>query len=152
MTAWPDDPDELLAVAASQLVEAVDAAIEGWAQRCLLTRAPQLRDEAVAASRACRSEVRAALTALVESDIDEQRATPLQIVRLSAGRLARVLADAGIAPPPPAASLSGVGADDAYALGPASWADLGDEVNEAGLRWGAAKAMVHLRRRNGPSG
>jgi hypothetical protein len=39
--------------------------------------------------------------------------------------------------------------DDVYGLVPAAFADLGPEVHDAGLVWGAAKAHVHLRRRAG---
>jgi hypothetical protein len=39
--------------------------------------------------------------------------------------------------------------DDGYDLSPATWRDLGDEVHEAGLVWGAWKAKQHLDRRAG---
>jgi hypothetical protein len=37
--------------------------------------------------------------------------------------------------------------DDLYDLGPAAFGDLGPEVHDRGLEWGAAKAHVVLRRR-----
>jgi putative CocE/NonD family hydrolase len=37
--------------------------------------------------------------------------------------------------------------DDAYDLGPASFADIDPSLHEPGLMWGAAKAHVHLARR-----
>jgi hypothetical protein len=36
--------------------------------------------------------------------------------------------------------------DDAYDLVPVSFADLGPEVAEAGIAWGAAKAWTHRQR------
>jgi hypothetical protein len=40
--------------------------------------------------------------------------------------------------------------DDDYDLTPASFADLDPALHEPGLRWGAAKAHVHLRRHRPP--
>jgi hypothetical protein len=41
--------------------------------------------------------------------------------------------------------------DDVYGLMPASFADFGPEVGEAGLAWGAAKAWEHKRRHGSPA-
>ena len=41
--------------------------------------------------------------------------------------------------------------NDIYALGPRAWSDFGEDVGDAGLRWGAAKAMVHRQRHATPS-
>ena len=37
--------------------------------------------------------------------------------------------------------------DDTYALGPVAWIDLGQEVHDAGIEWGAWKAAVIISRR-----
>ena len=37
--------------------------------------------------------------------------------------------------------------DDVYAIGPLAWSDLGEEVHEAGITWGAWKAATVLVRR-----
>jgi hypothetical protein len=37
--------------------------------------------------------------------------------------------------------------DDDYGLTPLAFADVGPTLHDAGLAWGAAKAMVHLERR-----
>ena len=37
--------------------------------------------------------------------------------------------------------------DDVFAIGPLTWRDLGEEVHEAGISWGAWKAATILTRR-----
>ena len=37
--------------------------------------------------------------------------------------------------------------DDVYAIGPLAWIDMGDDVHEAGISWGAWKAATVLTRR-----
>lgn len=146
-----DDPDELLALAAEQLIAAVNAAIEPWAMRQIVGRAPQLAAPAEVAAAEVHELAVTALRRLVGTDIDHQRATPLQIVRSSVGPLTEVLGAGGVVPPDRDGRGSATEITDPYSLGPASWAEFGDDVNEAGLRWGAAKAMVHLRRRRDES-
>jgi hypothetical protein len=37
--------------------------------------------------------------------------------------------------------------DDMFALGPLTWRDLGDDVHDAGIEWGAWKAAMIISRR-----
>jgi len=78
-----------------------------------------------------------------------QRSTPLAILRTAGGRVAVVLGEADVPPPRRDPFDERANPDDRYDVGPATWADLGPEVAELGIAWGAAKAHLHLRR-HGP--
>ncbi|UDY34597.1 hypothetical protein [Dermatobacter hominis] len=154
MPDGPTDDDRALAAYATQLADAVDAVIEDWVRRCVdgaCARAGVVPDDEVRratddAARSCRAEVGARLRALFELDVDEQRGTPLQVLRDAVRYPTAVLAAAGV---------PGVGRDDfdrrafpddLYGLTPAGFADVDPSLQEPGLTWGAAKAHVHLRR------
>jgi hypothetical protein len=105
---------------------------------------------AVAAQRA-RDDVMPRLRALLAADIDDQRTTPLAIVRDAVRYPTEVLVAAGV--PPVQRDDFAVRAfpDDAYNLAPATFASLDPNLAEAGIAWGAAKAFEH-KRRHGPDG
>lgn len=136
-----------------ELVEAVQAALGPWVlssiERCAGTRAPDLAAAADDAAVRCEREVGDAVAALVAQDIDEQRTTPLAILRAASRYPAEVLAAAGVAAPVRDPFDERANPDDRYAVGPETWADLGPAVADAGIAWGAAKAHRHLRRRRG---
>lgn len=84
---------------------------------------------------------------LLRSDIDEQRANPLAIVRRLVGPMTAVLDEAGVARPirdPDAVRLF---PGDHHDITPAAFSDIHPDLHLPGLTWGAAKAHVHLRRR-----
>lgn len=141
--------ERLISDAGASLIATVEATLAGWVRDRLLTLAPQLGDRAAAAALRCAGEVLPALRELLAADIDSQRVTPLQIVREAMRTPTAVLVEAGVRPPHRDGWLETAEPDDIYGLAPATWADLGTEVNEAAIRWGAAKAMVHLRRHGG---
>lgn len=93
------------------------------------------------------AHVDAELGALLATDIDRQRSTPLSVFRAAVTGPTAALAACGAAPLrvglPPSWDVPG----DPYALAPDNLADVGSEVHEAGIAWGAAKAFVHLERR-----
>jgi hypothetical protein len=103
--------------------------------------------DARAAAEAVRRDVVPRIRVLLEADVDTQRATPLQLLRGATSPISRMLADAGATHPPRDEVARRIDPDDVYDLGPAAYADLGPQVAEAGLVWGAAKAHVHLSRR-----
>lgn len=84
------------------------------------------------------------LAALLATDVDRQRTTPLSILRDAATVATELLRARGVTP----SASSGRGhPDDPYDLGPASWADVDASLHEPGLVWGAWKAMTVLARR-----
>jgi hypothetical protein len=155
-----DDPADLAALAgyADELVAAVEVALPAWVQRTISTRWEQwhggeLSSELADAARDAAAEavevVVPALRALLALDVDEQQGNPLAIVRRAVALPTRVLAAAGVPAVARDVDASRLFPDDAYDLVPAAFADLGEEVHDPGLRWGAAKAHVVLRRRRG---
>lgn len=147
-----DDPDEFLRAAGDRFVAAAERSLGGWAERALISRAPQSAATATATAAAFRAEVIGSLRHLVDRDIDDQRATPLQLLRASVPLLTAALVEAGLQARPgvgdrTAANDRSGDSDDPFGIAPASWAGVGEDVGEAAMVWGAAKAMVHLERR-----
>lgn len=151
MTA--DDLD--IATVASALLDAAVEATPSWVEsavhRVVVAQGLDLDEGHVerlrdAAERA-RGYVASNLGALLATDIDQQRTTPLTILRDAARFPVEVLHGAG------AREVHRIDVDrwafpnDPFGVTPASLADLGPAVHEAGIAWGAAKAHVHLSRR-----
>lgn len=133
--------------AAQALVDAVDRALPAWVTAAIARRVdgPVPADAAAAAEQA-RADVVPRLRALLAQDVDEQRANPLAILRDAVRYPTEVLRAAGV----PEAERDDFERerfpDDVYGLVPVNFADLGPEVAEAGIAWGAAKAWTHRQR------
>jgi hypothetical protein len=153
------DDDAALARYGDELVRAVEAAIGEWVRSSVesVLRA-QHRDidersgELIAtAAGEARREVGTRLEALLARDVDEQTQNPLAVLRSAVSYPTRVLRAVGARPVERDEFDQRTFPDDEFGLTPAAFADLGPEVHEAGMAWGAAKAYVHLRRRRPPS-
>lgn len=147
-----DNPE--LAVIAAELAAAVEAALPGWVERCVRDRlgadeagTPAVRAAAVDAGRRAADEVGPALRALLAADVDDQRASPLALVRRAVRYPTEVLRAAGAQPVRRDEFAERVLPEDVYGLAPATWADVDPALHEPGLRWGAAKAHTVLTRR-----
>ncbi len=99
-----------------------------------------------AAERA-RRYVGSRLGELLDTDIDRQRTTPLSVFRDAARFPVEALHRLGV----PEVHRTDVDRwafpNDPFGVSPASLAEIGDEVQRAGIAWGAAKAALHLARR-----
>ena len=84
---------------------------------------------------------------LLATDVDEQRTNPLSLFRAAVAAPTELLRSVGVPAPPPDQFAATRFPDDVYRLGPAAWSDIGPELHEPGLIWGAWKAMTVLRRR-----
>ena len=158
-----DDPADasLLAAYAVNLVDAVDGALPAWIQHVIAERwqswsgspaTSELVTAAVVAAEQARTEGIPQLRALLALDVDEQRTNPLAILRHVAGHATAALAAAGVPPVRRDEQAERLHPADVYDVGPAAFVDLGPEVHEAGLHWGAAKAYVVLARIKRPMG
>jgi hypothetical protein len=85
----------------------------------------------------------------VRKDPDEQRATPLQVLRGAARYPTDVLVSFAMPPRRRDRDAEARFPADVYDVVPVAFADLGPEVAEAGLVWGAARARVHQARHGG---
>lgn len=89
---------------------------------------------------------------LLEADISEQKTTPLSVFRDAARFPVEVLHQLG------ASEVTRIDVErwafpnDPFGITPRSLGELGPEVQEAGIAWGAAKAHVHLSRRRNSEG
>lgn len=153
----PDDPADVAALAdhAAALITALDATVAGWVQRVVAERWRSWRGEdlpaelLVAARQAgedARAEVVPALRVLLATDVEQQRTNPLSVLRAAVRHPTAVLAAAGMPEVQRDAQAERFFPDDVYDLSPAAFADIDPSVHEPGLRWGAAKAHVVLRR------
>jgi hypothetical protein len=152
-----EDPDKLLADLGAELAARIGAALPGWVQRCVEARLPPVtpdRDAVMAraeeAGRRARREVDPELRALLGSDVDAQRSTPLAVVRAAVAYPTEVLAQAQVPPVPRDAFVAQRFPHDPYGLTPASLQAVDPELGDVALAWGAAKAMAHRRRHGTP--
>lgn len=153
-----DDAADLarLAAIAEALADGIEAALPGWVERTVerlvvaWTGAPAghaVRAEAAAAGRAAAADVGPRVRALLATDVDAQRGTPLALVRGAARWPSEVLRAAGVPEVVRDEFAERAFPGDVYDLAPATWADLDAALHERGLVWGAAKAHVVLARR-----
>jgi hypothetical protein len=107
----------------------------------------QVKAAAAEAGRRAQLDVGSQVRALLSTDIDDQTTTPLAILRAAGVRYPTgVLREAGVPPVERDSFVEGAFPDDLYGLAPASFADLDPDLQEAGLAWGAAKALEHRQR------
>ena len=148
-----DTAEEEARVAAfgALLRERVIDALPGWIERVVIQHCSarntsiEVADIAVLVARVV-GDLDVALRAFFDADIDAQRTTPLATVRAAMAPVTAFLRQRGADAPPRDGFATRTSPDDIYALGPAAWSDLGEEVHIAGLHWGAAKAFLHRRR------
>jgi hypothetical protein len=139
---------------ATALADAVDAAIPGWVQRCVervlieqsMTITDDVRAAAEEAGRRAAEEIGVQLRSLLSADIDEQRSTPLTVLRAAVVYPTGVLRAAGARPMDRDDFDRDAFPEDHFGLNPATFADIDPALTEPGLAWGAAKAFEHKRR------
>jgi hypothetical protein len=143
---------------ARALADGIEAALPGWVTRCVEGvmagrpggMSPDARRSADAAGSAAQTATGSAIRALLAADIDEQRTTPLALLRQAVRYPTEVLREAGVAPVRRDPFAQRAFPDDLYDLSPASLADLDPALTDLGIRWGAAKAFEHKRRHRPP--
>jgi hypothetical protein len=137
-----------------ELADAIEAHLGEWILHCVTERAssafgavPERTAELceLASTDALRA-VMPALRQLLGADIDEQSTTPLSIIRAAVKYPTAVLIELGV--PPRARDRFAIERfpDDLYALTPANLGELGEDVGEIAISWGAAKAWEHKQR------
>ena len=92
-------------------------------------------------------EIERALLQLLVTDVDEQRQNPLHVLRTCVAPATELMKRHSVPMPTRDEFETKAMPDDVYAIGPLTWKDLGEEVHEAGINWGAWKAAAVLTRR-----
>ncbi len=124
-------------------------AIGPWVVEAVAVRSghdSSLLGAAQQAGQQATDELGAELRELLGADIDEQRSNPLAVLRRVVPYAAEVLGNAGVAPVARDRDAIALHPDDHYDLTPGAFIDFGEAVHEAGIRWGAGKAHLHLNR------
>ena len=157
VAAGPDDPGDaaVLARYARDLADGIEAALAGWVvgcvERILVAYRGQIdpaeRQAAEDAGLEAVGDIGPRVRALLLTDIDEQRTSPLALARDAVRYPTAVLERAGVPPVERDPFTVRQFPDDLYDLTPASFTDLDPALHDPGLTWGAAKAHVHLARR-----
>ncbi len=145
------DDEQALERHAATLARLLSEAIPGWvrwaiAQRVAIESPEHLALVEQAAAQA-QSDLKPQLHNLLSLDIDQQTTTPLTVARGAVVHASSVLETLGVAPVERDEHARRLHPDDVYDLAPGGFLDFGDEVQAAGLTWGAAKAYVHKQRR-----
>lgn len=136
-------------------MDAVSAVVEEWMVTCVTTvaatawgRCPE--DLAITARDAARTgaaTVVAELSALLATDVDDQRDTPLGVLRRGVRVPTEVLAAAGVPPRRRDGFATDAFPEDVFGLVPATWSEVHPSLHEPGIIWGAWKAKTVLDRR-----
>jgi len=145
--------DGILDEHATALADAIEAALPGWVERAVRARYggddTSVYEAAAEAGRLAAADVGAAVRTLLAADIDQQRTTPLQLLRGAVRYPTGVLRAAGVRPVDRDSFQAELLPDDVYDLSPASFADLDPSLAGPGVVWGASKAYAHRQRHGG---
>ncbi|MEI6198374.1 MAG: hypothetical protein WCP83_00345 [Actinomycetota bacterium] len=87
------------------------------------------------------------LLSLLATDVDAQQSNPLHVLRASTSFATQLLTISGVMPARRDEYEVRAMPNDVFAIGPLTWRDLGEEVHDAGISWGAWKAATILMRR-----
>jgi hypothetical protein len=132
-----------------RLHQAITGAIRPWLNAVIESRVP---DTAISAQLAetldgISTAVDRSIAELINADVQEPLSGPLERIRREVEPLNDALDHLGVPAPQRDAVDVQMRPADRHALGPMTFRDLGENVHEAGITWGAAKAHLHLQRR-----
>jgi hypothetical protein len=144
----PDlSPDEHLREAGLALGLAIVDALVPWASAVAVQRGgPSMAEAGAKAGAAMAETLTPRLAELLAADVDQQRGTPLALVRAQVGPLTDVLRSAGVGQPARDDVDAAMAPDDVFGVAPRTFAELGEAVHDAGIRWGVTKAFAHRAR------
>ena len=146
---------------ATALADAIEVALPAWVERAVarvlagagMAVSAAIASQAAEAGRRAAADVVPRVRRLLAADIDQQRTTPLAILRSAVHYPTEVLRSAGAPGVARDRDQARLFPNDPYDLSPANFADVDPGLTELGLVWGAAKAHAHLQRhRTGSAG
>lgn len=128
------------------LLRAVEKSFGPWFRGRLREIAGREDARLDAAADRANAWVSSELASLLATDPEEQRTNPLQLLRTAARIASPVLHELNLPVPSRDEFESRAMPEDEYGIGPLAWIDLGDDVHEAGITWGAWKAATIISR------
>ena len=148
---------ERFAAYGSDLAAAVEQAVPGWIRRAVYWHlGDRVADESFDREaldrrlddigQAAAGNIGGRLRQLLQRDVDEQWTNPLSIIRSVVHYPTEILNDYNVPGPDRWIEHVRMFPNDTYDLTPANFAAFGDDVHQCGIRWGAAKAHIHLQR------
>ena len=131
------------------LYDAVMSGVHEWilGRMQMLVRTSEAHELLQNAAQAVSALVRTELLQLLSTDVDAQRMNPLHVLRACTSPATAALKSLGVPEAVRDQFEESAMPDDVYALGPLTWRDLGEDVHDAGINWGAYKAAVVISRR-----
>jgi hypothetical protein len=145
-------PDEPESDPAAMLLDTARRVVPGWLRRSTIEAghrggvdASRIEHRVDAVVARASEDLLDRLDDLLGTDVDEQRTTPLTLLRDSVRGPTQLLRELGAVAP--SSADADRFPDDVYRLGPATWSDVDPSLHEPGLTWGAWKAMTVLTRR-----
>lgn len=139
------------------LRDSLAAVIPYWIEQSVVERATsdrtrgtaesEVRATAQVAGERALADALSRMAGLFGTDIERQVTTPLEILRAVSAHATAALLSLGVAAVDRDPVDVELHPDDLYGLVPASLAEIDPALAEVGVRWGAAKAHVHLLRR-----
>ncbi len=132
----------------ARLCDEIEQVLPQWVRKCVSSRfgGGVAELDLAAAIESTMNDALPRLRALLLADVDQQRGTPLTILREVTRYPTELLAAAGAMPVARDPFAVHAFPDDVYDLSPAAWADVDERLAEPGLRWSVAKAYVFKRR------
>ena len=138
--------DDICAVLPPWVTSSVYRVMNAWA-----TDVPaEVAEAAETAAQEALADTGEAIRRLLGCDIDDQRTTPMAMLRGAVQYPTAVLRAAGVPPVERDRFAESTFPDDDYDLTPSNWSDVDPSLAEPGIAWGAAKALEHKRRHRGP--
>lgn len=93
-----------------------------------------------------QSELKDRFTRLATADIDEPISGPLEQIRQATSGATYLLRELDASPVVRDEAVATLYPEDVFSIGPTAARELGQEVHDASIAWGAAKAYLHLHR------
>ena len=140
----PSDQERLLAFS-EDLAKQIDVGLPQWIRESFgrfldQDQVIELQQQTEAAEREVSSQLMVQLRRFLEQDIDQQRTTPLAILRQAVPVVTTILHQVGVPHVNRDRDAARLHPDDWYDLTPASYADFGDEVQQASPLMGGSQS------------
>ena len=140
---------------ADDLYQAVTRAIPRWittqvseiASLSIDETSQEFQSALADVAKQTHQEVSQNLLTLLVTDVDAQQSNPLHVLRASTSFATQMLQSFGAEPARRDEYEVRAMPHDVFSIGPLTWRDLGEEVHDAGISWGAWKAATILTRR-----